>query len=185
MTAPLTARMAAALRARRPLALLAEIEHPSGAARLWTGVGPLQWNGQTFRGSGTLGTITPIKHTSGLAIQEINFGLAGVDPLEVAKLDDNVRNLAGRVWLACIDPGQSVVPDPYQVVDAQLDYQTFAASADGVATISITARTGFYSLERALDEAWTSEEQKLLYPADAGLDMIPALQNQDLQWTPA
>jgi hypothetical protein len=49
--------------------------------------------------------------------------------------------------------------------------------------ISITARTGFYTLERALDEAWTTEEQKLTYPTDSGLDLISGLQNQTIQWT--
>jgi hypothetical protein len=49
--------------------------------------------------------------------------------------------------------------------------------------ISITARTGFYTLDRALDEAWTSEEQHILYPNDSGLDLISGLQNQTLQWT--
>jgi hypothetical protein len=184
MAPPLTARMAAALRKRRPLALLAEIGHPSGIARFWTGIGKLSWNGYTWTGTGVLGTVTPIKHTSDLVIQEINFSLGGVDPTVVATLDDNVRNLSGKVWLACLAPGNSVVRDPYQIVDAVLDYQSFTASEDGNVGISITARTGFYTLERALDEAWTTEEQKLTYPGDSGLDLIPGLQNQDLQWTP-
>lgn len=183
MAPPLTSRMADALRKRKPLALLAEIEHPDGAARFWTGIGPLSWNGYTWTGSGTLGSVAPIRHTSDLAIQEINFGLAGVDPAIVATLDDNVRNLAGLVWLACVGPGNSVIRDPFQIVDAVLDYQSFSASEEGTVAISITARTGFYTLERALDEAWTTEEQKLLYPTDSGLDLISGLQNQTIQWT--
>lgn len=185
MSAPLTARMADALRQRLPLALLAEINHPSGPARLWTGIGTLSWNGFTWTGAGTLGSVAPISNTTDLTIQEINFGLAGVDPAIVATLGDNVRNLAGKVWLACLGPGNSVILDPYQIVDAQLDYQSFSAAEDGTVAISITARTGFYTLDRALDVAWTSEEQKILFPTDSGLDLISALQNQTLQWTPS
>jgi hypothetical protein len=183
MAPPLTSRMADALRKRKPLALLAEIDHPSGAVRFWTGVGKLSWNGYTWTGSGTLGSVAPITHTTDLVIQEINFGLAGVDPAIVATLGDNVRNLSGKVWLACLGSGNSVVKDPYQIVDAQLDYQSFSAAADGTVAISITARTGFYTLDRALDEAWTSEEQHILYPTDSGLDLISGLQNQTLQWS--
>jgi hypothetical protein len=175
--------MAQALRSKKPLALIAEIDHPDGPARLWTGIGLLNWNGFTWTGSGALGSIAPIKHTSDLVIQEINFGLAGVDPAIVATLNDNVRNRAGKVWLACLGPGNSVIRDPFQIVDAQLDYQSFSAASDGTVAISITARTGFYTLERALDEAWTTEEQKLIYPTDSGLDLISGLQNQTLQWT--
>lgn len=183
MAPPLTARMAEALKQRKPLALLAEIEHPDGMARFWTGVGPLSWNGYTWTGAGTLGSVAPIKHTSDLLIQEINFGLAGVDPEIVATLNDNVRNLSGKVWMACLGPGNSVIREPYQIVDAQLDYQSFSAQEDGSVAISITARTGFYTLERSLDEAWTTEEQKLTYPTDSGLDLISGLQNQTIQWT--
>lgn len=184
MPPPLTALMAEALRRKRPLALLAEIDHPAGAARFWTGIGPLSWNGYVWTGSSTLGTVTPIQHTSDLVVQEINFTLVGADPAVVATLDDDVRNRSGKVWLACLSDSNTVVPDPYQVIDAQLDYQSFAAAADGTVSISITARTGFYTLDRALDEAWTSEEQHVLYPSDSGLDLISGLQNQSLQWTP-
>lgn len=184
MAPPLTMRMAQALRDRKPLALLAEIEHPDGTGRFWTGIGPLQWNGYQWTGAGALGSITPIKQTSALQIQELNFTMSGIAPEIVATLNDNVRNLGGRVWMACLGQGNSVVADPYQIVDAVLDYQSLAAAEDGSVAISITARTGFYTLERALDEAWTTEEQKLTYPTDSGLDMIPSLQNQDIQWTP-
>lgn len=184
MAPPLTMRMAEATRRKKPLVLLAEIEHPDGVGRFWTGVGPLTWAGERWTGSGILGSITPITQTSVLQIQEMNFNLAGVDSSVAAQLNDNVRNLAGRVWLACLGQGNVVVPDPYQIVDAELDYQSLSASDDGAVTVSITARTGFYTLERAIDEAWTTEEQKLSYPTDCGLDMIPSLQNQDVQWTP-
>lgn len=185
MAPPLTYRMAQALRQHKPLALLAAIEHPDGTAYFWTGIGKLSWNGFTWTGTSTLGTVSPIANTSDLEIQEINFGLAGVDPSVVATLNDNVRNLSGKTWLACLARGNAVVPDPYLIVDAELDYQSFSAAADGTVGISITARTGFYTLTRALDEAWTSEEQKVLFPTDTGLDLISGLQNQTLQWTPS
>ncbi len=182
MARMLTARLAAALRKRSPLALLAEIEHPDGTARFWTGVGMLEWNGYSWAGSGALGRVTPIKQTTTLAIQEIVFSLAAVDPAIVATLSDDVRNRSGKVWLACIGSGNSVI-DPFQIVDSELDYQSFSADADGKVGIAITARSGFYTLVRALDESWTSEEQYLVYPTDSGLDLISSLQNQELQWT--
>jgi hypothetical protein len=78
-----------------------------------------------------------------------------------------------------------VVPDPYPILESQLDYQSMNADEAGSVTISITARSGFYSLERALDEAWSTEEQHLLYPDDSGFDMISGLTNQTLNWTPS
>lgn len=184
MARPLTDRMATALHERRPLALLAEIEHPSGTARFWTGVGSIVWDGNTFTGAGHLASIGPVHRTSDLAIQEITFSLAGVTPEQAAELEDDVRNLSGMAWLACLGEHGEIIPDPYQLIDAQLDYQSFNVDEDGTSVLSITAHTGFYTLERALDEAWTPEDQKQTYPTDVGLDMVPLLQNQDIQWTP-
>ncbi|XUM25111.1 hypothetical protein ACRAVF_33800 (plasmid) [Bradyrhizobium oligotrophicum S58] len=180
--AMLSARLSQAMHARKPLALLAEIDHPAGPARLWTGIGPLIWQGNVFIGASQLGTVTPIKHTSDLVIQEISFSLAGADPAVVATLSDDVRNRSGKVWLTCLADDGSVI-DPAQILDARLDYQSLSAAEDGTVTVSITARSGFYTLDRALDEAWTSEEQAIAYPGDSGLDLISGLQNQTLQWT--
>lgn len=184
MTAPLTERMASALAAGRPLGLLCEIEHPDGTGRFWTGIGTLAYGGYNWAGIGTLGAVTPVRQTSDIAIQDIQFTLSGVDPDILADLNEDVRNLTGSLWLACFGDKGEVIADPYQLVDALLDYQTLHVGDDGSATISITARTGFYTLDRGIDEAWTPESQKLDYPTDVGLDMIPGLQNQDVRWTP-
>lgn len=178
-------RMASAMQNGAAQVLLAQIEHPDGTVRFWSGLGTLSWNGYSWVGTGTLGTVRPVKRTIELSIQEIQFVLSGVDVDTVATLSDDVRNLAGEVWLACLDDGGQVVPDPLQLVEAQLDYQTHQVAEDGTATIVITARTGFYTLQRALNDRWSIEDQKLRYPADTGLDLIPQLQNQDVQWTPS
>lgn len=185
MSRPLTLRMAQALKAGATLIVLAEINHPDGPGRFWTGIGQLVWNGTTFFGSGRLGTISAVKQTSDVSIQEISFALVGVDSDIAADLESTVRNHAGKAWLACLNDKEQVIPDPYQFVDSELDYQTLTAGEDGQVMIAITARMGFYTLERGVNEGWTPENQKRLYPDDSGLDMIPGLQNQDVQWKAA
>lgn len=180
----MTARMAAAMQDGSPRGLFVAIEHPDGTAYFTTGVGSRSWNGQTWSGVGQFGSITPIKHTSEISIQDIKFSLSGVDMDIVNGLSDDVRNLSGEVWLYCLNYDDSVVPDPYQIVDSSLDYQTFIVDGDGKCTVEITAHSGFYTLSRAMQEAWTPENQKALFPTDTGLDMVPSLQNQNLQWTP-
>lgn len=183
MTRPLTARMAEALKGGRPQIILCEIDHPSGTFRCWSGIGNLAWDGETWTGIGTLGAITPVQQTSDVSIQEINFVLSGVDAATLGMLSEIVRNRSGRAWIACLDGRQQVIPDPYLFVDSQLDYQTLNADEQSNAQIQITARMGFYTLQRGIDEAWTPQNHKLTYPNDIGLDMIPGLQNQDLLWT--
>lgn len=184
MTRPLTQAMADALRDGRPLALLAEINHPSGVARFWTGVGDIVYNGFTFTGAGRFGTVAPVMRTSDLAIQEVVFSLSGVLPEEAAELETDVRNEIATVWLACIGEHGEIVASPYQLLSALLDFQSLSVGEEGEAILSITGRTGFYTLERAIEESWTAEDQKQIYPTDTGFDMVASLQNQDVQWTP-
>ena len=116
----------------------------------------------------------------------MTFDLSGVEPVEenLQFLNANVRNREARVWLAALNEAGQIIREPFDLMQAQLDYQTQEADDEsGEVTISIVARSGFYTLERALDEAWTSESQKRLYPDDTGLDLITGLQNKEILWT--
>ena len=179
---PLTDEMANALQSGSPRGLFAKIEHPDGTAYFTTGVGTRRWNGHTWTGTGQLGSISPIKRTSEIAIQDITFSLSGIDLSVLNGLNDDVQNLNGSVWLYCTNYDGSVVRDPYQLVDSVLDFQTLTVGEDGTTTLSITAHSGFYTLAHPIDEAWSPKNQKLTYPDDTGLDMITSLQNQNLLW---
>lgn len=180
----MTFDMAQALRGGAPIVLLAELDHPSGVGRFWSGVGTLEWNGFSWTGAGILGTVTPIRHSNDLSIQEIVFSLAGVDPDVLAKLDDDVRNRAATVWLACLSDRGNVIPDPFVIVDAEMDFQSNNVDEDGTNFLTITSRSGFYTLDRSMNDVWSAEDQRSRYPDDSGLDFISGLQNQTLIWAP-
>lgn len=185
MTRIMTAPMAEAILNGRPRGLFVAIEHPDGAGYFSTGIGSRTWDGHTWRGAGPLGKVTPIKRSSEIAVQDITFSLSGVDAEVASRLNEDIRNLNGSVWLYCTGPDDSVIADPYQLIDSELDYQVLDAQSDGTVTIEIIAHSGFYTLDRGVEEAWTPENQRLTYPTDTGLDMIPSLQHQDLQWKPS
>jgi hypothetical protein len=184
VTRILTDRMAQALQDGYPRGLFVSIEHPSGTGYFSTGVGSRRWNGQMWAGTGKFGSITPMKHTSEIAVQDIVFSISGIASDVAAGLADDVHNRVGAVWLYCLASDDSVVADPFQLINSVLDFQTFQVAQDGTTTISITAHSGFYTLARGVEEAWTPQNQKLTWPTDTGMDNIPGLQNQNLQWTP-
>jgi hypothetical protein len=183
MSRILTARMAAALTGGNPRIVLCKIEHPAGDFYCWSGVGSLVYQGHTWIGIGILGQITPIKSTSDLAIQDVAFSLSGVTPESLALIQGSVKGKLGTVWLGCLEHGERVVPDPYQILECELDVQDFAPQDDGSVMLTITGHSGFFTMERALNEVWSPENQKLLFPGDTGLDLLPSLQNQDIAWT--
>lgn len=178
-----TPEMADAILSGKPRVPLIQVDHPSGMFRAWAGVGTLAYNGYDWTGAGNLITVAPVKATTDLNIQELKFTLSGVSPEMLALLDENVRNRIGIVWLACLDDRGRVIPDPWMMTECELDFQEFDASDDGSCKVSVVGRAGFYTLERPLDEVWSPENQKLTYPTDTGLDLLPALQNKKTAWT--
>lgn len=166
------------------LALLAAIDHPDGTVYLWSGVGNLTWDGITWSSVGTLGAISPVKYSSDISIQELSFILSGLPPTVTEWVQADLRNRVAEAWLACIDRRGKVVEDPYQVVEALEDFPSFSVGEDGTATVSIVARSGFYTLLRGIDQVHSSEDQHRLYPDDTGCDLITGLQQQQIIWTP-
>lgn len=171
----------AMLRGAAPV-LLAEIGHPDGTGYFWTGVGEIEWNGHTWTGAGSLGNVSPITFSTELSVRDITFGVRGVSSDDAARLGSEVIGLVGNVWLACVDGGK-IVGTPAQVIESTLDYQALDVSEEGAVTLAVIGKGGFYTLERALNEVWSSTSQKRIYASDTGLDLIETLRDKELQWT--
>jgi hypothetical protein len=184
MTPLVTKRMGDALAADAALALLAVIDHPDGVVRYWTGVGTLTYQGNDFVGVGRLGSITPVQYGTNLAIQDVTMTLRGLPDDVGTWLSAAVQNRIATAQLAALTPDLRVIADPLDLLEIELDYQSLKIADDGTAAISLIGRSGFYTLERAIDEVYSPEDQRRRFPTDTGLDLITALQQQEIIWTP-
>lgn len=175
--------MARALKKGAPIALLVFVDHPSGAFFAWTGIGQLLYQNALYVGVGKLGSITPIKHTTDLTIQTLVMQISGLPPDTVTWLESSIQGRSATIDLAAFDERGNVIPTPYRLNEPLLDFQSLQIGKDGSAVISISCQSGFYTLERAVSEAWTSQDQKRLFPNDVGLDLISTLIMKDITWT--
>lgn len=179
----MTPEMAAALKARRPPIVLAEVGHPSGTGYFWSGVGALAYDGKTWTGMGRLAAVSPIVWTTDIQIQDVTFILVGVTPADAALINENIRGYRGLVWLGCLDETMNVIADPFRLARVAFDTMTMPDGDDGSVTIQIVGHPAFWNLTRSAELVWSPESQKRIYPDDTGMDCIPKLQNQELQWT--
>jgi len=163
------------------VALLCYIDHPDGVVRLWSRVGTLNWDGQAWRGIGALGRVTGISKTTGLEVKQVTFELAGVPLDSVDLLTGDVRNRSIKLWLAGIARNK-VVGEPYLIIDDLMDYQTLSVTDDGSCTLKITVNVGFWTIERAVNQAWTHEAQIAKYAGDSGLSLIPSFASKQTNW---
>lgn len=162
--------------------VLVHVEHPDGDGYFWEGVRDLEYDGKTWKGAGLVGNISATRKSADLRIDEVRFTLAALNPEEVSKLSDDIRNRVATIYLAAMNEAQRVVAI-YQMDEVRLDYQIDKFAADRSATIEVVGESGFWTLERSTDAAYSQEEQALLFPDDTGLSLIPALRNKDIAWT--
>lgn len=161
--------------------ILVHVEHPDGDGYFWEGVRPLEYNGNTYKGAGLFGSITQTKKAAELRIDEMRLTLNALDPSEVSKLSDDVRNRVVTIDLAALSPDYRVLAT-YRAEEILLDYQIDKVGSDMMASIEVVGQSGFWTLERSTDASYSQEEQELEFPDDTGLSLIPSLRNKDVPW---
>jgi len=178
---PSTAFMEALANGCAPVVLV-EVEHPDGDGYFWEGVRTLEYDGKLWKGAGLVGGITQTRKAAELRIDEVRFTLVALDPEEVSKLSDDVRNRVATIYLAAMNAAQKVEAT-HLIDEVLLDYQIDKLGADRLSSIEVVGQSGFYTLERSTDASYSQEEQALEFPDDTGLSLIPSLRNKDVSWT--
>jgi hypothetical protein len=162
--------------------LLFEGNFPSGFLRLWSGLGPLGWAGETWTGGGTLVSIAPAEETVELAAAGARFVLDGIDTEIVAiALGEDYQGRACKLWFGALDADGAVIADPVPLFAGRMDVMRIDDAGE-TASITLTAENRLIALERPKPLRYTAEEQRAAYPDDAGLDFIAELQNREVIW---
>lgn len=162
--------------------LFFEGEFASGTIRLWTGLGDIAWNGETWTGAGALARITAIRETSEVAADGVSVGLDGIpsDVLSVL-LNDLRQNKTGRIWLGFLSDDGSIVADPTLAFVGRLDTSAIRDDAERI-SIDITYESRLRDFERNRTFRYTSESQAALFDSDKGFDFVPSLQEWNGHW---
>ena len=183
MARDLTGDMVAAIIAQvvRPVRFFEGV-FADGTLRLWSGVGPITWDGETWLGAGHLGRIGPIEETAEVKAAGVRCEISGVSTANLATALAQVRlGAEGTIWEGCIDENNDVIADPAISFKGRLDI--CEESDDGeTATIVLTYESRLAALERARERRLTPEDQKALYPADEGFDFVPSIQEWNGKW---
>jgi hypothetical protein len=158
--------------------LLASIQFESGTVYMWTGIGPLNWNGQTWQGLGQFAGVSEIRLTSEVTAESVTLSLSGIPPDMVEGALNEIRqgNIA-QIFLGFASPETgAVISDPVPVAVGNTDVPTLTDGGDSC-TIQITIETAMAGLQRSSNRRYTGDDQRQEYPDDHGFDAVPALQS--------
>lgn len=160
---------------------------------LWSGVGDLTYDSETYTGVGDLLNISAVTETSDMQASGINVTLTGVkSSLVVIAKDHEYQGRAITVMLGAFDASGDLVADPTVIFAGFMDTMTISESGQ-TSTISIACENKLIAFERAKVRRYTAEDQKIDYPLklangdpnpnyDAGFEFVTAIQNKDIIW---
>jgi hypothetical protein len=153
--------------------------------RLWSGVGPLSWNGATWQGGGTLLGITPIEEAADLKAVGFSVSMSGQNSSIVA-IALNTAQLSqgrpGKVWLALFNEQGQMLDQPQLLKRGKLDICVTEDAGDGATTVIAQYEDRLIDLRRARIRHYTDQDQKRDYPSDRGFEFVAALQDMQIPW---
>jgi len=167
--------------AKRPV-LFFEGEFTGGTLRLWSGVGTISWNGQSWTGAGSLLGFGQIQETTEIRASGTTISLNGISSSLISiALAQCRQGLSGRVWLGGLDASNAVIADPYMAFEGRLDVPEISDEGE-TCTISISYESRLIALERPRDRRVTHEDQQIDYPGDLFREYMVSLQDKVLNW---
>lgn len=165
----------------RPITLV-KFEFDSGDLNLWSGIGTLSWNGDTYTGSGNLLAISPITETEEIVANSVEFTVSGISSSIISTaLSEEYQGRTVTMWLGAFDSSKAIIADPIKLFSGIMDVMTIV-EAGGMATVTVVAESQLRSLSRPSPRKWTSADQKVAYPTDKGFDEVDQIQDDPIRW---
>ena len=183
MSRSLTSSMDSAVTADlvRPI-LLAQCAFDSGNLNLWNGIGSLTVDSVTYVGAGALLKIGEIQETTQLSANGITVTLAGILPSLVSKArDEDYQGRELKLLLGAMDATNNVISDPVVIFSGFMDTMTINEGGE-TATITVTVENRLIEFERSRSRRYTSEDQKIDYPDDKGLEFVAEMAEKEIVW---
>jgi hypothetical protein len=149
-----------------------EGEFAAGVVRFWTGVGDLSWNGQTWRGVGTLLSVSTISETADIRAEGMTLSLSGISSDIISLVLTQCRlGLPGRVWFGFTLADGQVIADPYLAFSGKLDVPVIDDEGTQC-TVSLSYESQLIDLERPREFRWTHQTQLSLHPGSLGFAFV-------------
>lgn len=153
------------------LLVFAKLDFPSGTIRAHSGVGPREYNGETYLGVGSLASVSALKESAGTSANRITFSIKHNDPaLFAAVINDNPVGRLCELHLIKLDTDRRIIGGTLLFSGEIADY---VLEKGNPYTISVTASDWFEVWGRPVQNSkWTDESQKELHPGDLFFNQV-------------
>jgi len=158
-----------------------KIPFPSGAMRVWTGLGDITVDSETYSGVGSFLSISSITESSEVKATGLTISLSGVPSNMLGTLlTDEFQGLTCVVHLGFIGDSNSVtgVVKVYQGISDNCDI----AETGTTAIVSFNIESRLIALDDKINRRYTNEDQQIDHSSDTSLRFISGLQEKEISW---
>ena len=149
---------------------------------VWNGYGEITIDSETYVGSADFLNLREIIETSEVQANSVNVTLTGLDAsLVSAALSESYQGRSLKIYFGFLDNTGAIIDTPYIIFSGRMDVMTIE-DAGATANIGVTAESRLIDLDRSRTRRYTSEDQKIDYPNDKGLEMVASLQDKQITW---
>lgn len=148
---------------------------------VWSGIGYVVWNAQTWRGMGDFASIKEIAETTDLRATGLELQLSGVpsDKISFALQETRSGKLV-EVWFGLLNETDlTIIADPFRVYKGRLDQVQIEDGPDA-ATITVKAESVLIDLERAIIRRFTHEDHQIDAPGDLFFIYVAEIQDKEV-----
>lgn len=168
--------------------LLMKAEFDSGDLNLWTGIGSLTYNGDTYVGAGNLIGVSAVKESIGVEAHGVNFSLSGLPTSLISlALTEDYQGRAASCWFAALDSAGALVSSPYLLFKGRMDVLEILEGGE-TATLTMRCENLLIDFRRQKTRRYSDDDQKEAYSTDRGLEFVDQMQDREIIWgvkTPA
>ena len=163
--------------------LLVKLEFDSADLNLWTGLGDLVFNSDTYTGAGDLLAFSPFEESDELKAVGLTGTLSGIPSSLIAiALAEDYMGRPVTVWFGALDSSNALVTDPFIVFAGLIDTMPIEDAGE-TATIQVQAENRLVRLEESRSRRYTPEDQATDFAGDKGLDfVVPLNDGREIVW---
>ena len=165
----------------RPIYLV-DLEFASGSIYLWSGLGDLSFNSNTYIGAGDLLSIGSVQESTELTATGAQITLGGIkQSLLTLARDEPYQGRPLTIRLGAFDENGDLIASPVIVFSGFMDVMTINDSGE-TSTITVSAENKLIVFQKTAVRRYTAEDQKIEHPTDKGFEFVAKIQEKEIVW---
>jgi hypothetical protein len=162
-------------------ALFVSIAFANETLYIWSGIGSITWNGETWLGVGNLGGISMIEDGTTLDARGITITLSGIDSTALAEALQNLQiALPVTIYFGLFSSG-SLIADPFIAWQGRTDRATIDVSGE-TSTIALQCESRLLDMDISPDRRYTLEDSQIFNPGDLGMQFVSSITLYTIIW---